>query len=365
MSGQVFLSYSQQDAAYVERLAASLAAAGLPVRLDHTVASPEQWAAVVEPQVRSARVVVAIMSPAANSSESVQREIAIARQLGLPILPIRLAGEPSQQLAAYPYEDARNGSIPGDRFLANARHLATAPAPTGGPMAAPPGGPTGPVVAPKSFFARPAGIITIIAAAVVALTVVAVAVVAIVWINRAEAPEAAAPDPGAASTSPSQAPGAGSGSAQCEWITNPEAGATVPPEFKDVGKPPATVPRNGARVLVFNTNLGVIKVQMDLAKSPCTAASFAHLISKRFFDNTSCHRLVPAIYALQCGDHTGTGAGGPRYRYADENLPTGQLLAYVEGDVALANTGSPASNGGQFFFVYGPCQINATYTLFG
>ena len=92
---------------------------------------------------------------------------------------------------------------------------------------------------------------------------------------------------------------------------------------------------------------------MDLSKTPCTAASLAYLASKGFYDNTACHRLVDGIFALQCGDPSGTGSGGATYRFDDENLPTGKLPAYHDGDVAMANTGQPGSNGSQFFFVYG------------
>ena len=101
------------------------------------------------------------------------------------------------------------------------------------------------------------------------------------------------------------------------------------------------MPRSGYQVFTFETNLGVIKVESDLSKTPCTAASIAYLASKGFYDNTSCHRLVPAIFALQCGDPAGTGAGGATYRFADENLPKDKLPAYHAGDVAMANQGQP------------------------
>ncbi len=49
---------------------------------------------------------------------------------------------------------------------------------------------------------------------------------------------------------------------------------------------------SGFQVITIETNLGKVKVEMDLSKTPCTAASFAYLASKGFYDNTSCHRLV-------------------------------------------------------------------------
>jgi peptidyl-prolyl cis-trans isomerase B (cyclophilin B) len=147
-----------------------------------------------------------------------------------------------------------------------------------------------------------------------------------------------------------------------------EPGATpsLPPGIKDVGKPSTDVPRSGFQTLTMNTNEGVIKVEMDLSKAPCSAGSMAYLASKGFYNNTSCHRLVDGIFALQCGDPSGTGSGGATYSFADENLPTGKMPPYHAGDVAMANTGQPVSNGSQFFFLYDTgSQLPANYSLWG
>jgi peptidyl-prolyl cis-trans isomerase B (cyclophilin B) len=140
---------------------------------------------------------------------------------------------------------------------------------------------------------------------------------------------------------------------------------TLPDGMKDVGLPPTTVPHKGYQVLTFDTNLGEIKVQMDLSKTPCTAASLSYLAGKKFYDGSACHRLVDEIFALQCGDPTGTGSGGTTYNMADENLPTGKLPAYHAGDVAMANTGQPGTNNSQFFFIYDASQLPANYSLWG
>lgn len=160
----------------------------------------------------------------------------------------------------------------------------------------------------------------------------------------------------------------------CEWINDfapdpsadPSASPLPLPEgVQDVGTPPTDVPRSGYQVFTFETNLGVIKVESDLSKTPCTAASLAYLAGKGYYDNTSCHRLVPAIFALQCGDPSGTGSGGATYRFADENLPKEKLPAYSAGDVAMANTGQPGSNGTQFFFLWDVSQLQGDYSLWG
>jgi peptidyl-prolyl cis-trans isomerase B (cyclophilin B) len=158
-----------------------------------------------------------------------------------------------------------------------------------------------------------------------------------------------------------------SASASSSASASPGASPTrsLPAGIKDVGTPPTNPPRSGYQVLTFETNLGDIKIQMDLSKTPCTAASMAYLAGKGFYDNAPCHRLVEQIFALQCGDPSGTGSGGVTYQVADENLPTGKLPAYHAGDVAMANIGSANTNGSQFFFIYDNSQLQGNYTLWG
>jgi peptidyl-prolyl cis-trans isomerase B (cyclophilin B) len=111
------------------------------------------------------------------------------------------------------------------------------------------------------------------------------------------------------------------------------------------------------------TNCGTIVASLDAAKAPHTVNSFAFLAAHHFFDNTRCHRLTTqGIYVLQCGDPTGTGAGGPGYTIPDENL-TG--ATYPAGTLAMANTGQPHTGGSQFFFCYADTELPAQYTPFG
>jgi peptidyl-prolyl cis-trans isomerase B (cyclophilin B) len=167
-----------------------------------------------------------------------------------------------------------------------------------------------------------------------------------------------------ASASPS-----GSASASAAPSGSPSASPTsnrvLPAGIRDIGTPPTTVPNSGYQVITFETNRGPIKMEMDLAKTPCTAASIQYLAQKGYYNNSDCHRLVQAIFALQCGDPSGTGSGGVTYTVVDENLPKDKLPAYHAGDVAMANTGQPDSNGTQFFFVYDKSQLQGNYSLFG
>jgi peptidyl-prolyl cis-trans isomerase B (cyclophilin B) len=160
----------------------------------------------------------------------------------------------------------------------------------------------------------------------------------------------------------------------CAWTPIP-ADANV----KDVGKPPTTgIAKTGTSTMTVTTNQGVVEAQLDRAAAPCTAASFAYLASKQFFNNTKCHRLTTAgIFVLQCGDPSGTGTGGPAYKFPDETLPTPpptpspsssaapSTNLYPAGTLAMANSG-PDTNGSQFFMVYkGGSALDAKYTVFG
>lgn len=119
-------------------------------------------------------------------------------------------------------------------------------------------------------------------------------------------------------------------------------------------------------------NIGLILHNDD---APCTVNSFLSLAAQEYFDGTSCHRLTtsPSLQVLQCGDPSGTGAGGPGYRFANE-FPTDEYeegdpaaqepLVYPRGTLAMANAG-PGTNGSQFFLVYGDSILPPQYTVFG
>ncbi len=172
------------------------------------------------------------------------------------------------------------------------------------------------------------------------------------------------------------------GSGPCAW-NDASGGENV----KDVGRPPTDgIQTSGVETMTITTNQGVIKASIDTAKVPCAAASFSFLAGKGYFDNTPCHRLTTdgGGFVLQCGDPSGTGSGGPGYRFADENLPdpaaSGSPSAdpsasasapaagpaiYTRGMIAMANSGDD-SNGSQFFIVYKDSPaFQAKYTVLG
>jgi peptidyl-prolyl cis-trans isomerase B (cyclophilin B) len=115
-------------------------------------------------------------------------------------------------------------------------------------------------------------------------------------------------------------------------------------------------------IVRFFTTQGVITVRMLTDKAPCTTFSFRFLASRGYYNQTHCHRLtVQGIFVLQCGDPTGTGAGGPGYAFNDENLAG---ATYPAGTVAMANAG-PDTNGSQFFFTWKDTTLAPAYTPFG
>ncbi|MCO8276922.1 peptidylprolyl isomerase [Actinoplanes sp. TRM 88003] len=170
---------------------------------------------------------------------------------------------------------------------------------------------------------------------------------------------------------PTAAANVPAGQVACTWTPDAGGGGKV----KDVGTPPATAPNTGQDILTMDTNLGVIKATVDKSKVPCTAASFEFLASKKFWDNSKCHRLVneATFKVLQCGDPFASGKGwretdgqgGPSYTMAEENLPTDTTKPYPAGSIAMANTGQPGSTGSQFFICSEDTQLPANYTLLG
>src|SRR5579875_2437320 len=128
---------------------------------------------------------------------------------------------------------------------------------------------------------------------------------------------------------------------------------------------PNYTPARGKQPFIVRmyTTQGVITWEALTDAAPCTTYSFRFLAEHGFYNGTHCHRLVTKeIFVLQCGDPTGTGSGGPGYKFNDENL-TG--AKYPAGTIAMANAG-PDTNGSQFFFCTKNNSLLAPdYTPFG
>ncbi|MGR6963741.1 peptidylprolyl isomerase [Geodermatophilus sp. URMC 61] len=152
---------------------------------------------------------------------------------------------------------------------------------------------------------------------------------------------------------------AGSGTVTCEW----GEGSSANPYLTEVAPPDDVAPASGTTALRVTTNLGELTLILDRAATPCAAASLVHLTEQGFFDDTPCHREVDSegLQVLQCGDPTGTGAGGPTYTSPTE--VTG-AETYPRGTVAMANSGQ-GFDGSQFFLVWGDSQLPPDYTVVG
>ena len=112
----------------------------------------------------------------------------------------------------------------------------------------------------------------------------------------------------------------------------------------------------------FNTNKGEININLLPEKSPVTVASFVNLVKNGYYNGLKFHRVIEDFMA-QGGDPTGTGMGGPGYRFEDE-VDNG-LDFSVPGKLAMANAG-PGTNGSQFFITTVPTEwLNGNHTIFG
>lgn len=131
---------------------------------------------------------------------------------------------------------------------------------------------------------------------------------------------------------------------------------------RNVGLPPTKPDYKAGYQATIHTNRGDVVIDLLNSKATCTVNSFVYLAAKKYFNGTHCHRLTTIDpFVLQCGDPTGTGSGGPGYKFANENLAGAK---YTQGTVAMANSG-PNTNGSQFFIVYKNSKLAASYTPFG
>ncbi|MFC4139968.1 MULTISPECIES: peptidylprolyl isomerase [unclassified Microbacterium] len=156
-------------------------------------------------------------------------------------------------------------------------------------------------------------------------------------------------------SAPSTSSSADAASGTCQYPADGQAA-------KQADAPDAEPTVTGEVSATIKTSAGDLAVTLDADKTPCTVNSFLSLGKQSYFDGTQCHRLTTqGIFVLQCGDPSGTGAGGPGYSFADE-LDGSET--YEAGTLAMANAG-PDTNGSQFFIVYADSQLPPNYTVFG
>lgn len=127
-----------------------------------------------------------------------------------------------------------------------------------------------------------------------------------------------------------------------------------PPELKiDVSK---------TYHVTMETSKGNIELALYPEYAPLTVNNFVFLTQEGYYDGVTFHRVIKD-FMIQGGDPTGTGRGGPGYRFADETY--GNPLKHETGVLSMANAG-PNTNGSQFFITHSPQpHLNGKHTVFG
>jgi peptidyl-prolyl cis-trans isomerase B (cyclophilin B) len=114
--------------------------------------------------------------------------------------------------------------------------------------------------------------------------------------------------------------------------------------------------------VTMETNRGTIVLEMYPQYAPATVNNFVFLASEGYYDGVTFHRVIPD-FVIQGGDPTGTGRGGPGYRFGDEFA--GNPLKHETGVISMANAG-PGTNGSQFFITHSPQpHLDGKHTVFG
>jgi len=126
-------------------------------------------------------------------------------------------------------------------------------------------------------------------------------------------------------------------------------------------KPQMTIDESKTYRVSVDSSKGAFTMDLMPSLAPKSVNNFVYLARAGFYDGLTFHRYVPG-FVIQGGDPTGTGTGGPGYKWEDEPVKG----SYREGAVAMANAG-PNTNGSQFFICIADCQhqLAKSYNLFG
>ena len=127
-------------------------------------------------------------------------------------------------------------------------------------------------------------------------------------------------------------------------------------------QPPMTIDSKKSYQARIATARGEIVLQLFPEHAPQTVNSFVFLARENFYDGLVFHRVI-ANFMIQGGDPSGSGSGGPGYRFVDET--SGNPLKHETGVISMANAG-PNTNGSQFFITHAPQpHLNGRHTVFG
>ncbi len=128
---------------------------------------------------------------------------------------------------------------------------------------------------------------------------------------------------------------------------------------------PATVIDSSKKYsAIIETTSGSIEVNLFAGEAPNTVNNFVFLAREGFYNGTKFHRVIPN-FMVQGGDPTGSGTGGPGYKFADEVGPGRVPHRHAKGSLSMANAG-PNTNGSQFFITHAPQpHLDGKHTVFG
>jgi peptidylprolyl isomerase len=142
----------------------------------------------------------------------------------------------------------------------------------------------------------------------------------------------------------------------------PNADGSSPQQRKFDEEPDLLIDPDKRYVATMVTSHGTMVIALDPLAAPRAVNSFVFLARYHYFDGIVFHRIIPG-FVLQGGDPTGSGSGGPGYRFEDELPAAGR---YAVGSLAMANAG-PNTNGSQFFVISGPdgVRLPPLYSYFG
>jgi peptidyl-prolyl cis-trans isomerase B (cyclophilin B) len=132
---------------------------------------------------------------------------------------------------------------------------------------------------------------------------------------------------------------------------------------KQWDRPPAMqIDPKKTYLATMETNRGTIELELFAKHAPKTVNNFVFLTREGYYDGVTFHRVI-ANFMIQGGDPTGTGRGGPGYRFEDELA--GNPLTHETKVISMANAG-PDTNGSQFFITHSPQpHLNGKHTVFG
>ena len=143
----------------------------------------------------------------------------------------------------------------------------------------------------------------------------------------------------------------------------PEPVPEIAPEVKIMqwDSPPSMVIDTGKEYKAYiETEKGTLVLELFAKDVPKTVNNFVFLAREGYYDGSTFHRVLPG-FMVQGGDPTGTGRGGPGYRFEDEFTEHG----HDAGALSMANAG-PNTNGSQFFITYVPVhQLDGKHSVFG